>query len=410
MLARRKYLIGSGAGLAAAALAAACGPAGGGAGEGAPAASQGPVKLVLLHAWDEARLPLMEKMRDEFQQRNPRITVDFDLTTTASGMASPRVQKLVTAVAGGAPPDVTMLWRGSSPRWRCRACCSRSTSRSAATGSIPRSTTRRSGRPRATRTRPTCCPTSPPAARYLVHYNRDHLKEGGYQPDQAPATWGQAGDALKKLTKSEGGRITRLGGARAGGVGGFILYTLNNKGKYLAEDGRKVQFDSPETVEALEWMQNFWEPVGGAAAIAAFSQTYPTTAAQSPFTTGNQTFTVTNPSQIFHIRANNPGLDFGVALPPSRAQGFRGQELHPRGLELRHPRRGQAGLEFLAPGALALGHQRGGRLVHAAAIAPLADEGSQRGPLLRGEAAHGVAPAAQGDGEGRRRAHHPGGR
>ena len=93
-----------------------------------------------------------------------------------------------------------------------------------------------------------------------------------------------------------------------------------------------MQFDAPETVEALEWMQGFWEPVGGAAAMHRLQPGLPRPRRpQSPFTTGNQTFTVTNPSQIFHIKANNPGLDFGVALPPSRAQGFRGQELHPRG-------------------------------------------------------------------------------
>ena len=89
MLARRKYLIGSrrragGRRPGAPADRPAAGPA-----RGRRPRPQGPVKLVLLHAWDEARLPLMEKMRDEFQQRNPRITVDFDLTTTASGHGQP---------------------------------------------------------------------------------------------------------------------------------------------------------------------------------------------------------------------------------------------------------------------------------------------------------------------------------
>lgn len=61
--------------------------------------ASGPVKLTLLHAWGAGgRLPLMEKMRDEFQQRNPTITVDFDVISTEQGMNSPRVQKLVTAV------------------------------------------------------------------------------------------------------------------------------------------------------------------------------------------------------------------------------------------------------------------------------------------------------------------------
>jgi ABC-type glycerol-3-phosphate transport system substrate-binding protein len=106
MVSRRQFLrsrAGAGAALGAAVLAG-CGAAGSG-GESAPGQSGQPVKLVLLHAWDEARLPMMEKMRDDFQQRNKNITVELDLTTTASGMASARVQKLVTAVAGGAPPS-----------------------------------------------------------------------------------------------------------------------------------------------------------------------------------------------------------------------------------------------------------------------------------------------------------------
>jgi ABC-type glycerol-3-phosphate transport system substrate-binding protein len=320
MRTRRTYLQATGAGLASGALGAlgalgaACGPAG--RGEGAPPASQGPVKLVLLHAWDEARLPLMEQMRDEFQRRNKDITVEFDLTTTASGMASPRVQKLVTSVAGGSPPDVSMVWRGELPALALQGVLQPIDQYVSRDKLDPRIYYEAEWQTSRYHDKAYVLPNVSAGGWYLVHYNRDHLKEAGYQPDQAPATWAQATAYLKKLTKTEGGRITRLGGARAGGAGGFILYALNNKGKYLSDDGRKVRFDGPEAVEALEWAQNFWEPVGGTAAVTAFNQAYPTTAAQSPFTTGNQSFTVTNPSQIFHVKANNPTLDFGVALPP----------------------------------------------------------------------------------------------
>jgi ABC-type glycerol-3-phosphate transport system substrate-binding protein len=315
MLTRRRYAQIAGAALATGALTAACGPAGGGGAE-SPAASKGPVTLTLLHAWDEARLPLMEKMRDEFQQRNKNITVEFDMTTTASGMASPRVQKLVTSVAAAAPPDATMTWRGELPALALQGVLQPIDQHISRDKFDPKIYYDAEWQTSRYQNKAYVLPNVSAGGWYLVHYNRDHLKEGGYQPDQAPATWSQATDALKRLTKTDGGRLTRLGGARAGGVGGFILYALNNKGKYLSEDGKKVQFDGPETVEALEWAQNFWEPVGGAAAITAFNQTYPTTAAQSPFTTGNQSFTITNPSQIFHVKANNPTLDFGVALPP----------------------------------------------------------------------------------------------
>src|SRR5687768_17734223 len=112
MVTRRSVIHGFAAAGGAAGLAA-CGAATGGG--DAPALSKGPVKIVLLHAWDEARLPLMEKMRDDFQKKYPNVTVDFDLTTTASGMTSPRITKLVASVAGGSPPDVSMIWRGELP-------------------------------------------------------------------------------------------------------------------------------------------------------------------------------------------------------------------------------------------------------------------------------------------------------
>jgi ABC-type glycerol-3-phosphate transport system substrate-binding protein len=299
--------------LAAGPLAAACGPQPEG---GAAGPSKQPVKLVLLHAWDEARLPLMEQMRDEFQRRNPSITVEFDLTTTAQGMASPRVQKLVTSVAGGAAPDVSMIWRGELPALALQGVLQPIDQLIGRDRFDPKIYYEAEWQTSRYQNKAYVLPNVSAGGWYLVHYNRDHFKEAGLGTDQAPVTWAQATEYLRRLTRIEGGRITRLGGARAGGVGGFILYALNNKGRYLSDDGKKVLFDSPETLEALEWWQGFWEPVGGSAAVATFSQTYPTTAAQSPFTTGNQSMNITNPSQIFHIKANNPGLDFGVALPP----------------------------------------------------------------------------------------------
>jgi ABC-type glycerol-3-phosphate transport system substrate-binding protein len=313
---RRGYLrtlAGGGAALTAGVLAACGGPS---AGDSAPQPAKGPVKLLLLHAWNEARLPMMDKMRDDFQKKYPNISYEYDLTTTAQGLNSPRVQKLVTAVAGGSPPDVTMIWRGEVPGLAVQSTLqpidsliSRDKFDTKIYYDAEWQTSRYQGKAYV-------LPNVSAGGWFLVHYNRDHLKEGGYGADQMPTTWAQATDYLKKLTKVEGGRITRLGGARAGGVGGFILYALNNKGKYLSDDGKKVLFDSPETIETIEWWQSFYEPVGGSAAVATFSQTYPTTAAQSPFTTGNQSMNITNPSQIFHIKANNPTLDFGVALPP----------------------------------------------------------------------------------------------
>jgi multiple sugar transport system substrate-binding protein len=318
MVSRRRYMQGvaaGGAALAGGTLAAACGANAGG-GDSAPPASKGPVKLVLLHAWDEARLPLMEKMRDDFQKRLPNVTVDFDLTTTASGMASPRVTKLVSSVAGGAPPDVSMIWRGELPALALQSILQpvdAFVSRDKFNPGIYYDAEWQTSR---YQNKAYVLPNVSAGGWYLNFYNRDHLKEAGYGADQPPATWSQATEYLRKLTKVEGGQITRLGGDRSGGVGGFILWVINNKGKYLSEDGKKVQFDSAETYEAMELWQGFYEPVGGASAVGTFDEKYRgATAAQQPFTVGARSFQIQNPSQIFHIKANNPAIDFGVGLP-----------------------------------------------------------------------------------------------
>jgi ABC-type glycerol-3-phosphate transport system substrate-binding protein len=316
MLSRRSYLqsiAAAGAALVSGPLAA-CGPPTGG---DAPGPSKQPVKLVLLHAWDEARLPLMEQMRDDFQRRNPHITVEFDLTTTASGMASPRVTKLVTAVAGGSAPDAAMIWRGELPALALQGVLQpldQFISRDKFDPKIYYDAEWQTSR---YQNKAYVLPNVSAGGWYLVYYNRDHFREAGLGQDQAATTWTGYTDYLKRLTRIEGGKITRLGADVSSGAGGLILWTLNNRGKYLADDGRKVLFDTPETVEALEWWSGFFDPIGGRTAEAAFNEQYRNvTAAQAPFTVGAKSMQITNPSQIFHIKANNPNIDFGVALPP----------------------------------------------------------------------------------------------
>ncbi|HEX2032876.1 MAG TPA: extracellular solute-binding protein [Chloroflexota bacterium] len=320
MRSRRSVLaaVGSGGALAAGLMAAACAPPGRSAESPAGAGETGrAVTLVLLHAWDEARLTLMEQMRDEFQRRQPRITVEFDLTTTASGLASPRVQKLVTAVAAGTPPDVSMIWRGELPALAVQGTLQPLDAPIARDKFDPQIYYEAEWQTSRYDNKAYVLPNVSAGGWYLNYYNRDHLKEVGYGLDQAPLTWGEASAALTKLTKIEGGRITQLGGDAPGGATGFILWLLNNRGKYLSEDGRKVLFDSPETVEALEWWKGFYDPIGGVAAVDTFNSQYQgATAAQAPFTVGAQSMKIQNPSQIFHIKANNPNIDFGVAVPP----------------------------------------------------------------------------------------------
>ncbi len=320
---RRRYVqhgAALGAVLVAGPLAAACSggitaPPGGG--ESVPGPSSQPVKLLLLHAWDEARLPLMRQMCDQFQQRNPRITVEFDVTTTAAGLSSPRVQKLVTQVAAGEPPDVSMIWRGELPALALQSVLQPLDQLLTRDRFDPKIYYEAEWQTSRYQNKTYVLPSVSAGGWYLQYYNKAHLKEAGYGADQAPTTWSDASTYLKKLTKIENGKISRLGGDTVGGASGFILWTLNNKGRYLSDDGKKVLFDGPETVEALQWFQGFWDAIGGMEAISAFNAAYAGAGAEgAPFTVGTQSIKIQNPSQIFHLKVANPALEFGVALPP----------------------------------------------------------------------------------------------
>lgn len=275
------------------------------------------VQLVLLHAWNQERLPLMNQMRDQFQQRNPGITVSFDITTTAAGMTSPRVTKLVTAVAGGAPPDVSMIWRGELPALAVGGTLQpieQFTQRDKFDSSIYYDAEWQTSR---YQTKTFGLPNVSAGAWHALYYNRSELKEAGFAPDEAGTTWTDYTDHLKRLTKSDATGMTRLGADVEGGADAFTLALLNNKGQYLSDDGKKVLFDSAAGAEALQWWSTFYDPVGGRTKVNAFLARYKGVQdAQAPFVTGAQAMKFQNPSQIFHIKAGNPNLDFGVTAPP----------------------------------------------------------------------------------------------
>jgi multiple sugar transport system substrate-binding protein len=91
--------------LIAAALAAALIFAGcGGGGDGGSASSSGGVTTI--HFWHGQTDPadkVIDKMVDEFNRTHPKIKV---VTDGGGGVADAMVQKVTTALAGGAAPDI----------------------------------------------------------------------------------------------------------------------------------------------------------------------------------------------------------------------------------------------------------------------------------------------------------------
>lgn len=104
----------------------------------------------------------------------------------------------------------------------------------------------------------------------LVYYNRDLLGEVGLNPDALPETWKDLEELARRVNRTDGNVITRLG---------FDVATFNrfnamlyaNAGNFLDPTLRKVAFNGPEGLEALTWMFNYThEYNGGYAALEEF--------------------------------------------------------------------------------------------------------------------------------------------
>ncbi|MCR4401813.1 MAG: ABC transporter substrate-binding protein [Firmicutes bacterium] len=82
-------------------------------------------------------------------------------------------------------------------------------------------------------------------------YNLSALKESGLK---APSTWEELLAACKATTVVKDGKTVRYGMVLRPNVDYFANLLFTNGGRYLDESGRKAVFNSPEGVEALQFM------------------------------------------------------------------------------------------------------------------------------------------------------------
>lgn len=85
----------------------------------------------------------------------------------------------------------------------------------------------------------------------VLYYRKDLFEKAGIAPEQLK-TWTSLADAAEKLTKKNGENTEVFGWAPMWGADNMIDAALSNGAKYLSPDGKKVNIDSPEWIEAWE--------------------------------------------------------------------------------------------------------------------------------------------------------------
>jgi len=107
----------------------------------------------------------------------------------------------------------------------------------------------------------------------LVQANGDLLKQAGLTLDDVNGSdWDAVAAANEKLTKSEGGKISRIGFDSK--LPEFLpLWAKANGVDLISEDGRTAQIDDPKVVEALEFAVGIYDAQGGFSKVKAYRDT-----------------------------------------------------------------------------------------------------------------------------------------
>lgn len=166
----------------------------------------------------------------------------------------------------------------------------------------------------------------------LLYYNldilekhADALKAAGCvdpkDPSKAgpPTTWDQLKAAVGILTqRDKDGRITQVGFIPNYGNAWLYLYGWLNGGEFISPDGRTCTLNSPEIVDALVFMTELYDLMGGIEAVGAF-ETSMAGSDMDPFMSGRVAMKIDCEPLIGTIASLRRDLRFGVALPPAPA-------------------------------------------------------------------------------------------
>ncbi len=203
-----------------------------------------PAKIQLWWFGGAVREPTMKKIVDKFKEKNPKIDVTMQMFTGWDDLH----QKSLLAIAGGDPPDITLVKpinlgdladRGSllaldpyiqrdkidTKRW-FDVVATYDSMWNKKYYALPWN-----------------------MAAYVLLYNRDRFTEAGLAPDNPPKTWNELLEYARKMTNKD-----KWGLLAPSGVNGFLMFLKQNGGEYMSEDLTRSYITEKPGQEALQFL------------------------------------------------------------------------------------------------------------------------------------------------------------
>jgi multiple sugar transport system permease protein len=256
-----------------------------------------------------------KEMIDGFHKSHPNIQLDPQTTPGTGGYATQDVTKLLAAIAGGTPPDITTLDRFTAAQFAARNALS-PLDEYIETSGLDLSQFYEYAVSEITFDNKIWAMPNGIDDR-LFYWNKDMFKKAGLDPETPPNTWDELLDYSKKLTVTDAkGNFKQIGFIPNYGNSWLYLYGFQNGAKFLSDDGRTALLNAPEVVEALEFMVKGYDILGGAKKVNAYSSTFQAEAGD-PFITGQVAMKIDGNWVLNNIARFGPDTNFGTALPPT---------------------------------------------------------------------------------------------
>jgi len=109
-----------------------------------------------------------------------------------------------------------------------------------------------------------------------MYYHIGLFQEAGLDVNAPPRTWEEVNEVARRIDRWEpDGRLSQVGFVPSWGNWYFVAWLWAAGGDLLDETNRKVIWNSPEGVRALQWMKDRLDYYGGVQALDAFGANFP---------------------------------------------------------------------------------------------------------------------------------------
>lgn len=144
----------------------------------------------------------------------------------------------------------------------------------------------------------------------------DKLRAAGLDPERPPRTWSEMLKYSKALTEHRpDGTLTAVGFMPNYGNSWLYLYAFQNNASFISPDGRTCTLASPEAVEALQFLVDGYEAVGGYETAKAFESGF-LAKENDAFITGKVAMKIDGDWILNDLSRYAPQIDVGTAPPP----------------------------------------------------------------------------------------------